>query len=209
MVGKHMYVPAPSVREVGESAEPAIPERLDRLIEAMLEKDVADRPEAALVHGELEALQAGENLRQRGRPERLLRERSERAVDEETEEFAEGAAAEIDAEGAAVVGVVGEVRDDWRLSLGNAGFECREVDGPSELAEVDVLFIHEADVDTVERYAKTEGPPILAGCDTSNFEASTALLDTAAADVLPRPVHPSGLVDKVAGLWRKITRRTR
>lgn len=204
MVGKHMYVPAPSVRERAGDGGSTIPERMEWLVEAMLEKEADDRPTAEQVRAELGAIQSGEGDRARGRPSKFLQDRADRAVDERGGgEGERGPELEVDEE--VIVGIVGEVRDDWRVSLGSAGFECREVGSVAEAAEVDVLFIRDADVESVERF---EGAvAILAGCDTSDFEASTALLQTAAMDVVPQPVGPSELVKKAAGVWRKVRRR--
>ena len=205
VVGKHMFVPPPSVEESMPEGASELPGGLAGLIEAMIRKEADERPTAEEVRERLEQILEGGGDWQRGRPQKFLKERSERAVDGGGSEGGVGRGHAGDPR--AVVGVVGEVADEWHVSLGSAGFGCYAVDG-SEGADlamiVDVVFIPDAGAKDVERYE--EIGPVLVGVDPSDLEASTRLLQTAAVDVVPQPVDGSALVSKVERVWRKVER---
>ncbi len=202
LVGKHMFVPAPALGEVRGAEHGPVPEELAELVAAMLEKEPADRPTSEEVYQRLGRIHHGEREWKRGRPKRYLQERSDRAVDGERDGGESGEAQAI------VVGIVGEIDDEWRMSLGAAGHRVETIEAGGSVAEsgeVDVVFVPEADVEAVERVEALG--PVLAGCDPADFERSTALLQTAAVDVLTRPIEASKLVEKVERVWRKGRRR--
>jgi serine/threonine-protein kinase len=198
LVSKHMFVPPPSVTDMRGNEYSRLPEQLVNLVDVMLTKEPAARPSAEEVHGDLGRLLRGERNRKRGRPARYLEKRADRAI-----ESPEGGDVEEDRSGGeCVVGVVGDIEDDWRMSLGAAGYACRriEVDG-CEQEDVDIVFVPEADAEVVERLESVG--PVLAGCDPADFDNATDLLQTAAVDVVTRPVEASKLVDKLDRIWRK------
>lgn len=206
MVSKHLFVPPPSVLDFVDKRESWLYEPLAELVAAMIAKDAGDRPSAEDVREMLGQLEEGETEWPRGRPERFLRERSQRAVDDGG---SHGEARSIQERG--TVGIVGTVEEDWYVSLGSAGIDCEAIEQPggemgdADAARFDVVFIPDADVDTIEEYEHLGA--VLAGCDPSDFEASTALLQTSALDVVPQPLQPSELVSKVKRAIRKTRRR--
>lgn len=206
LVSKHMYVPPPSVEEARESDREALSEDLVELVGRMMAKEAADRPSTEEVYETLGRVLHGESEWKRGRPREFLKARSERAVDEE------GAEASADDPERPlrplVVGIAGDIEDDWRMSLGTADIGCRAIprDGTvDDEVGVDVVFVPDADPETI---ANVEAlGPVLAGCDPSDLAGATELLQTAAVDVITQPIEASELVEKVERVWKKQKRR--
>lgn len=204
LVSKHMYVPPPGVEEVRGEERESLPGELVELVERMLEKEAADRPATAEVYDTLGRILHGEEEWKRGRPREFLEERSVRSVDG-------GGGSEVERPlRPLVVGIVGEIEEDWRMALGSAEMGCRQVprDGTEDIEfGVDVVFVPDADPDVIGNVE--ELGPVLAGADPSDLEGATALLRTAAVDVVTQPVEAAELVEKVERVWRKQMRRGR
>lgn len=236
IVAKHMFVEPPSLADRLESVDEMagqVPEAAVTMVESMLAKTAADRPEAEEVRDLMERLLEGQSTRRRGRPERFLEPRATRSVTApetpqakadlghaETRNVSPSSRESVDGQNqphqpkrenprGPLLAIVGRCPEDWQLSLGSAGIRCVEIDEDTDIGAdgPDAVFVPDATPERVDFFAARSSGPVLAGCDPSDLGTSTALLGSHAADVVTQPVEPEKLAAKVQRAIRRHRRR--
>ena len=210
LLNKHLFVPPESPMQQYPNAH--VPAALDDLILAMLEKDPADRPSILKVRDWLGQLAELKSPRDRGRPERFLHDRTERAVTEsgvpqrkrKTKQYnASTESGRLPTSNSIVVGVVGDIEHPWRISLSAAGFQPVQIE-EAEASTYPIVFYPTDDSETIKTIAGET--TLIIASEISDVGQVTELLKAGAYDVVKRPIDPADLVKKIERAWRKRSR---
>lgn len=125
MLNAHVYVPATSMRIKAPNAE--LPAALDNFVLSMLAKGPDGRPSAFEASTFLRKLLASEEMRGRGRPARLLEERSRRAVTAAGIAKATAAAPSgFDDKNPGLLGLLGDAGNELTVAAHTAGWYVRD-----------------------------------------------------------------------------------
>lgn len=199
MLNAHLYVPAQSMRVRAPEAD--VSAEIDNFVLSMLAKEAEGRPSALEASTTLRKYLASDEMRGRGRPARLLRPRSYRAVTAtagRAPTLPAGERALDDFHGC--MAFVGGVPREWAVAAGAAGWRAV---GWQAGVEADVLVALDSTRLTPQAVAAC---PTIAVVGEASIDRAVELLKLGVEDVAVEG-SPEEILRKARRLYESIRRR--
>lgn len=216
VLSKHMFTATPAL---GAVSDIAYPNRLQRLIWDMTDKNPERRPTAAEVAKALQRIAPGGSERLgKGRYGSEALGRLARMVslpptrEEAASTIRPGQAIERSAHRTShTIGVLGALEDDVQTALATSGvraIDLASLDPTQEVGEVEAIIVVDGDDGLISALA-SDGVPVLAVAGLDDFARITHMLEAGVAEVLLSPLQPARVSTQVERVLRTGAARRR